>query len=188
MGHELAGGWYATGRRPSVPIHVGDCTLFTFVSRSAATVGIALAILACGDTNGPGNASTRERLAGSYVASIPVSGGAAFGTLVFSTTQNGVAVDRVAQGAEITLQLASDGTTSGSMVIPNVELDDSGELGTFVANLAGTWRLDGNTVSLSHDADTFLRDMPLTVKADRLEGNRVFGGVRVRLALVRRQS
>ncbi|HUQ84680.1 MAG TPA: hypothetical protein VM076_26250 [Gemmatimonadaceae bacterium] len=158
---------------------------FNFVSRSAATIGIALSILACSDANGPADKLTREELSGSYVAKVPATGGAAFGTLVLSTTQNGVTVDHVAQGAEIRLALASNGATSGSLHVPNVELGDSKEPVTFDANLAGTWSLDGNTITLSHDADTFLRDMPLTVKGDRLEGDRTFGGVRVRLSLVR---
>jgi hypothetical protein len=157
---------------------------FNFVSRSAATIGIALSILACSDANGP-EGLTKEELSGSYVATVPVSGGAAFGTLVLTTTQNGVSVDYAAQGAEIRLALAIDGTTSGSLHIPNVQLDDSEDPVTFDANLAGTWSLVGNTVTLSHGADTFLRDMPLTVKGNRLEGDRTFGDVRVRLSLVR---
>ena len=41
-------------------------------------------------------------------------------------------------------------------------------------------------MKLSHGADTFLRDMPLTVNDNRLEGERTFGNVRVRVVLARR--
>ena len=156
-----------------------------FVSRSATALGIAFTVLACSDANGPTDGLTKEGLSATYIATVPASGSAAFGTLVLSTTENGVSVDHAARGAEIRLALASDGTTSGSLHIPNVTLDDSEEPVTFDANLAGAWSLTGNTITLSHDADTFLRDMPLTVKGDRLEGDRTFGGVRVRLSLVR---
>jgi len=154
------------------------------LSRSCILIGAALAITACGDANGPEVLSSEE-LSGSYVTAVPTSNGTAFGSLVFTTTENGVAIDRTARGAEIRLTLGRDGTTAGSLVIPDVE-GESGDLETFTADLTGTWQLDGSIVHLDHKADTFLRDMPLTVKGDRLEGDRTFGDVRVRVALVRR--
>ena len=149
----------------------------------AAVFAGAFATLACSDANGPDPISS-DQVTGSYVTAIPATGGSAFGSLTFSTTQNGVTVDQVARGAEIRLVLAKDGTTTGSLVVPDIETEE-GQRETFVADLAGTWRVEANMVRLSHDADTFLRDMPLTVRGDRLEGDRTFGDVRVRIALVR---
>ena len=156
---------------------------FTFVVRRAAAFSSAIALVACSDPNRP-DAVSKEEVSGSYVTTVPATGGSAFGSLTFSTTKSGVTVDQAARGAEIRLVLATNGTTSGSLVVPDVELED-GERDTFVADLAGTWRVEGNTVRLTHDADTFLRDMPLVVNGNRLEGDRTFGDVRVRVALVR---
>ena len=156
---------------------------FTFVIRRAACLTTAAAIFACSDASAPDPIS-REQVSGSYVTTVPTSGGSAFGSLTFSTTENGITVDQAARGAEIRLVLAADGTTSGSLVVPDVEIEED-QRETFVADLAGTWRVEGNVVRLSHDADTFLRDMPLTVKENRLEGDRTFGGVRVRVVLAR---
>jgi len=55
----------------------------------------------------------------------------------------------------------------------------------FDGDLAGTWTLSGTTVRLQHAADTFLRDMPLTVAGNQLTGDATFSGVRVRLVLQR---
>lgn len=145
----------------------------------AAALVFAVSTLACNEPTG----TTRDQLSGSYVASLPATGGSAFGSLTFTTTEGGVTVDRVAEGAEIKLVLAADGTTSGSLFVPNADPEAPGE--SFTADLTGTWSVAGNVITLTHGADTFLRDMPLTVKGDRLEGDRTFGNVRVRLSLVR---
>ena len=157
---------------------------YTVVVRHTALIAAAAAMLACSDSNGPDPISP-EQVSGSYATTVPNTGGSAFGSLTFSSTENGVTVDQAARGAEIRLVLAGDGTTSGSLVVPDVELEED-QRETFVADLAGTWRLEGNVVKLNHGADTFLRDIPLTVNDNRLEGERTFGNVRVRVVLARR--
>jgi hypothetical protein len=157
--------------------------LSNFTLRRATTFSAVLTFLACSDANAPQSIS-KEQVSGTYVTDIPTTG-TAFGSLTFSTTENGVVVDQVARGAKIELVLASDGTTRGSILVPDVETDEDTRE-PFIADLAGSWRLEDNVVTLTHGADTFLRDMPLTVKGDRLEGDRTFGDVRVRVALVRR--
>jgi hypothetical protein len=145
---------------------------------------IALSLLAaCTETAGP---SPAARVAGSYVAA-PAGSASALGAARFITTQDGRTIDRLVQGAEIALTLHPDGTTSGRLRLPL--LDGDGEPGDGAAmdeDLAGTWQLDGDVLRLRHDADTFLRDLPLTVHADRLEGSRTFDGVTVHVALARR--
>lgn len=155
----------------------------TFVSRSLIVFGTALTIAACSDANGP-EVVTREQLSGSSYTTIVPKTGFATGTLMFTTTENGVSIDRAARGAEIRLTLNGDGTTTGSLVVPDVE-GESGELETFTADLTGTWRLDGNVVHLDHPADTFLRDMPLRANGFVLEADETFGDVRVRVVLIR---
>jgi hypothetical protein len=156
---------------------------FSVAVRRATSFAAAFAVLACSDATSP-NPISIEQVSGTYVTDVATSG-AAFGSLTFSTTENGAVVDQAVRGAKIELVLASDGTTRGSIFVPDVETEDDTRE-PFVADLTGTWRVAGNVVTLTHDADTFLRDMPLTVKGDRLEGDRTFGNVRVRVAMVRR--
>jgi hypothetical protein len=114
-------------------------------------------------------------LAGSYAA---VAGRGAFTV----TTNGGVPMDLIAEGGRIELELHPNGATSGRLHVPGA--GDGG--GDFDAGLAGSWSRSGDLVLLSQPADTFLRDMPLTVRGDRLEGDQAFGGSRVRVVLVRR--
>ena len=157
--------------------------LSTLVSRRSITFAGLLALVGCGDANGPQPISV-EQVSGAYVTEIPASG-TAFGSLMLTTTENGVVVDQVARGTKIELVLAANGTTTGSLFVPDIDTED-GKLVPLFGDLAGTWRLEGNQVLLSHEEDTFLRDIPLTVNGDRLEGDRTFNGARVRISMVRR--
>jgi hypothetical protein len=118
---------------------------------------------------------TVEAVAGVYGAS------GAFGAYTFTTVDSGVVTDWMEAGASISLRLNTDGTTEGELFVPGADEDGS----DFEANLTGTWQLAGGAVTLEHDADTFLREMPLTVVGGRLEGDRTFDGTRVRLTLQR---
>jgi hypothetical protein len=53
------------------------------------------------------------------------------------------------------------------------------------ANLAGSWTLNGTTVTLNHTADTFLRDMPLQLQGNTLVGDQTFSGTRVEVTLTK---
>jgi hypothetical protein len=116
-------------------------------------------VVACGDPTGP----SVQAVAGTYTAT------------QLSTTETGTTTNQLAAGASITLTLNANGTTSGRFIVPN-ELD---------ADLAGTWTLSGSTVTLSHSADTFLRDMPLQVRGNSLMGDQTFSGTRVQLTLTK---
>ncbi len=133
----------------------------------------------CDDDNPTGPNPTAIQVAGSWSAAD--GGSDAFGAIVFHADSVGAERDLVADGATIELVLAQNGTTSGRLFIP------AGVAGVpdFDENLAGTWALVDGRVVLSHAADTFLRDMPLTLEGDRLVGDQRFGGVRVRVVLQR---
>jgi len=127
-----------------------------------------LVAAACGD--GDPGAPTVPRVAGSYVA------------VVFTATSEGQTLDLLALGASLEITLSTDGRTAGRLFVPEGEEDGS----DFEADLAGTWTLEGDTVRFSHDADTFVRDMPFHVRDGRLEGDRTFGDSRVRVVLAKR--
>ena len=152
--------------------------------RLSYIAAVALVAAACSDPSGP-TALTRGDVAARYATALPSTAGATgTGSLVFTTTEDGVTTDHAAQGADIQLTLAADGSASGHLFVPDVPTGN-GTTEDFEADLAGSWALENGIVTLSHDADTFLRNMPLTVRGDRLEGDRTFGGVRVRISLLR---
>jgi hypothetical protein len=150
--------------------------------KSLATFAVlACALTACATES----TSSLPAGAASYLAAVPASTGTTpVGSLLVSTTENGVTTDRVAAGAEIRLVLAPDSSTSGHLFVPAASVG-GGATADFDADLAGTWSKTDNIVTLHHAADTFLRDMPLIENGNQLVGDRSFGNVRVRLTLVR---
>ena len=142
---------------------------------AVAILSAALALGACGDSpSGPDSQDLRARQA---------AGSARFdrgyGATVFTITQDGQTTDFLALGATLQLDLHRDGTTTGRLLVPGGDEDG----GDFDASMAGTWTIDGGTVSFQQDADTFVRDMPFTVHGNRLIGDATFGDVRVQVTL-----
>jgi hypothetical protein len=125
------------------------------MNRFLSTV-VLLTMAGCG--SGTDVELTMADVAGSYEAT----------TL---TTTSGSTTDHLAQGSEIAIVLMENGTTTGRMFI--VGGDEDG--GDYDVDLTGTWSLSGRTVEFSHDADTFLRDMPFAYSDGRLSGTAVFG-------------
>ncbi len=151
---------------------------------TALTIALA-ALTACADSTAPITASS---LAGSYLASsqVPTGSGATIGALTFTTTQDGVVTDWLAKGAEIEIDLSANGTTSGRLFIPNLNDDGEEQAGVnFDESLAGTWKLEGDQLTLSHEADTFIRDMTFTVTDGVISGTHTFGGVAIHVTLAR---
>jgi hypothetical protein len=141
-----------------------------------ALLALAALIGCAGDPTSPPSPGG----ATSYVAIVPASAGiTAYGSLVVTSTQNGVTTPVDVSGTQIHLVLSADSSTSGRLFVP-------GTTAGIDADLAGTWSRTGDVVTLRHAADTFLRDMPLTVRGDELVGDETFGSVRVRLTLVTR--
>jgi len=142
---------------------------------------IALTLAACAaETTSPATAG----VVASYIAAVPAQGSAGppYGALVVTTTKGGVISELPVAGAEIRLVLDASGSTTGRVFIPAAA---TGTGANVDADLVGTWSLADGIVTLHQTADTFLRDMPLTVQGDGLVGDRTFDGTRVRLTLVR---
>jgi hypothetical protein len=131
---------------------------------------LALAALAagCSDDDDVFTPSV-ENVSGSYSAE------------TFTVTTGAGTVDLLAQGAEVTVDLAADGTTTGHLFIPGGD-EDGGDL---EADLSGSWTLTDSTVTFSQDADTFIRDVEFTASENRLTTEGAFGEATIRLVLGR---
>jgi len=99
------------------------------------------------------------------------------------TIIGGVWTDWRAAGATFTIALAPNGTTSGHLFIPGS--DDGG--GDSSADMAGTWALSGETVTVTQAADSFVRDMAFHASENRLSGELTSGHGRVIAVLKRRK-
>lgn len=126
-----------------------------------------VAIMACGSDKATG--PDVGDVAGSYDAT----------TLTASVL--GTDYDMLEMGASIHLVLDEDGTTTGHLLVPASALtgDEVDE------ELAGTWSLSGSTVTLSQTADTFIRDVPLTVEGTQLIGDQTVENVAIHVVLDR---
>jgi hypothetical protein len=130
-----------------------------------ATTVAAVLIAACGDSTAP----TMSSVSGGYTAAS------------FTVTESGGTTDILATGGSITLTLTAAGATSGRLFVPGGAEDGS----DFDEDLTGTWTLRDSTVTLDHDADTFLRDMSLTVRGQQLIGQETFSDVTVSVVLAK---
>lgn len=128
---------------------------------------ILLLTLSCGgdDSFSP----TVENVSGSYQASS------------LTGTQSGITVNLLSLGATVAIVLNADGTTTGRVFAPG--LDEGGQ--DLDVDLAGTWTLEGETVTFNQPGDTFIRDIPFTVGRNRLQGEGTFNTVSVRLTLTK---
>jgi hypothetical protein len=128
---------------------------------------VVLLTLSCGgdDPFSP----TVQNVAGSYQASS------------LTGTQSGVTVNLLSLGASVEIVLNENLTTTGRVFAPG--LDEGGQ--DLDVDLAGTWSLQGETVTFNQAGDTFIRDVPFTVGRNRLQGEGTFSGVLVRLTLTK---
>ena len=137
--------------------------------RSALTLVpmIVLLTLSCGgdDSFSP----TVENVAGSYQAS------------TLTGTQSGITLNLLSLGATVAIVLNEDGTTTGRVFAPG--LDEGGQ--DLDVDLAGTWTLQGETVTFNQTGDSFIRDVPFAVGRNRLQGEGTFNTVTVRLTLTK---
>jgi hypothetical protein len=128
-------------------------------------VPLLAALVAAQACNGYRNAVAPLEPGGSYVAT------------EFTTTVNGVTVDRLAEGVTLTITLNPDGTTTGSLQVPLA--------GTDPVDLSGTWSLDGTVVTFSQPALTFISFLEFEVTANRLHGEGTVGPTTFDLTLTR---
>jgi len=105
----------------------------------------------------------------------------AYHATTFTARQAGATTDFLTAGGSITLTLTVSGTTSGRVFVPGG--GDTG--GDFDEDLAGTWTLQGSTVTLDHPADTFLRDMRFTVNGHQLSSEATFSDVTITVVLAK---
>jgi hypothetical protein len=122
----------------------------------AVAIGLALG---CGESFKPSN----DNVVGNYTAQS------------FTTTDSAGTTDQLAAGATLTMNLAAGGAVTGHLFIPTL-ID---------ADLAGTWALQGDLITFTQTADTFVRDMTWVAGENRLSGDETFGNVRVRVVLTK---
>ncbi len=134
---------------------------------SVATMLLSVAA-ACGSDKSTG--PDMGDVAGSYDAT------------VLTVTQADVQHDFIAAGATVHLVLDEGGTTSGHLFIPASDLSHGEALD---ADMAGSWTLDNTIVHIAQSADTFIRDVPLTVDGNDLTGDATFDDVQVHLVMSR---
>jgi hypothetical protein len=106
-----------------------------------------------------------------------------YSAISFVTTGSSGQRNEITSGSTLQLVLAPNGATSG-----HLHIAASNATPAFDADMAGTWTASGNVVTISQAADTFVRDMPLTLSADPvngwiLSGDKIFSGTRVQLTL-----
>jgi hypothetical protein len=112
---------------------------------------------------------TVENVAGTYQAS------------TLTATQSGITVNLLSLGGAVDIVLNQDGTTTGRVFAPG--LDQGGQ--DLDVDLAGTWTLQGETVTFDQAGNTFIRDIPFTAGPNRLQGEGTFNTVTVRLTLTK---
>lgn len=138
------------------------------IFRVGATLGLALALAACGDDD-EGLNPTEDEVAGSYSAS------------TFTVDSDAGEFDLLALGATVTADLDADGTTTGRLFVPGVVMggEDVDE------DLAGNWTLSGTTVTFSQTSSTLINDVDFAVGPNTLTGEGTFQGAALLLVLTK---
>ncbi len=123
--------------------------LLPALRRIPIALAVASVLAACGSDT-PTETNT---LAGSYRAT------------TFRVTPLGQsAIDVLAQGGALTITVAADNATSGSLNVPAIATGGT----ALTASMAGTAVRTGNTVQFQQTADTFVRDVNWTVSGNAL--------------------
>jgi hypothetical protein len=137
------------------------------------TLAVVAATSACDDDPLEPVPITEESILGTYVAT------------QLDVTVAGSTMDLLDEGAEITITLADDGTTSGRLFVPEGN-DDGSDLD---ASLDGTFVFDDDAdeVSLNPGTENVLEGVTFTASREdgqiRLTGTRTFFGTRVDVTL-----
>lgn len=128
---------------------------------------LLLVCAGCGD-----DGTTSDSPVGSYHA-----------TELTATSSSGT-TDLLAAGAELTMVLSSQGTTTGTLVIP-AAFSESGNEET--VSLAGNYDYDAATgvVTFTQSGDTFVRDMTWILTGDELHGELTSAGTTIAATLQR---
>lgn len=137
------------------------------VIQGVSLLALAFSAAACGDDDS--FSPTEETIAGSYTAS----------TFTLSTVVG--EIDLLAGGATVTLDLETDGSTTGRLFVPDGNTDGS----DLDEDLAGTWSLADSTVTFDQSAATFLPQLEFIASENRLTGEGTFSGGTLRLVLTK---
>ena len=81
------------------------------------------------------------------------------------------------------MTLHAGGTTTGSLFVPAASSASGGM--DFAADMVGTFTLEGDSVTLTQAADSFVRDLTWTVDGDRISGIGTFSDVTITVVLSR---
>lgn len=101
-----------------------------------------------------------------------------YGATELTTIANGRTTNWATQGGHVVLHLHVGWSTAGGLNVPD-------PLATINADLAGTWRIVGDSVELHTNAYTFLRGMRFGVQGTTLSGDRTVGVTRYRVMLTK---
>ena len=137
------------------------------VIRAVSVLALALGAVACGDDDS--FSPTEETVAGSYTAT----------TFTLSSVVG--EINLLAGGATVTLDLASDGRTTGRLFVPDGGIGGS----DLDEDLTGTWSLTDSTVTFDQSAATFIPEINFIASANRLTGEGSFSGGTLRLVLTK---
>lgn len=140
------------------------------LQKSAALLALAVSIAACG---GDSTSPSTDPPAGNYNA------------ITFVTTGTSGQRDELLAGGSLQLELDPDHKSSG-----HLHVAASSGSPVFDADMAGTWTANGNVVTVSQAADTFVRNMPFTLELDPVKGyvllgDKTFSSTRIQITLKR---
>ena len=140
------------------------------LQKSAALLALAISIAACG---GDSTSPSTDPPAGSYNA------------ITFVTTGTSGQRDELLAGGSLQLALDPEHKSSG-----HLHVAASSASPVFDADMAGTWTANGNVVTVSQAADTFVRNMPFTLELDPVKGyvllgDKTFSSTRIQITLKR---
>jgi hypothetical protein len=100
----------------------------------------------------------------------------------FQVTQTGQSpMNVLAAGGSLSITIASDNTTSGTLFLPASVTGGS----ALNASMAGTAVQSGNTIEFNQGADTFVRDATWTLVGNTMQGTWTGGGTAVQVTLTR---
>ena len=133
---------------------------------SASSVMLASGFIACG-SDSPTQSSP---VAGSYVAT------------VFRVTPAGQPlIDVLAQGGTLSITIASDNSTTGTLSLPASVAGSP-----LSVSMAGTAVVSGSTVKFQQAGDTFVRDLTFTIAGNTLTAiNQSAGGATFTITLTK---
>jgi hypothetical protein len=128
---------------------------------------VAAAVAGCGGDN-DAFSPTPATVQGEYNASR------------FTATSSQQQINLLAVGATVHVILNANGTTTGHLSVPDLGIG----IGAIEADLAGTWSLNGTTVTFSPtDPNSIIGDADFTAAQNSLDGEGEFQGTTLHITL-----